>query len=42
MNVWGWIFMLTSWAIILSVFTFCLIKTLRQNGNAGTVDAEEA
>jgi len=30
MNICGWIFMTLSWGVILLVFVFCLIKTLRQ------------
>lgn len=29
MTLSGWIFMLTSWAVILGVFAFCLMRTLR-------------
>jgi hypothetical protein len=24
----GWIFMLTSWAVILGLFVFCMVRTL--------------
>ncbi len=25
----GWIFMLTSWAVILGLFSYCMYRTLR-------------
>jgi hypothetical protein len=41
MTVWGWVFMLTSWAIILGVLTFCLRKTFKQDGNSAPDAGEE-
>jgi hypothetical protein len=28
MNLGGWIFMLGSWAVILGLFVYCIIRTL--------------
>ena len=28
MSLGGWIFMLTSWAVILGLFGYCMIRTL--------------
>jgi hypothetical protein len=25
----GWIFMLTSWGVILALFVYCMVRTLR-------------
>jgi hypothetical protein len=29
MNTGGWILMITSWTVILSIFTYCVIRTIR-------------
>lgn len=35
MQLDGWIFMILSWAGILSVFFFCLVRTLRSKDTNG-------
>ena len=29
MTTYGWITMIASWVVILSVFTYCIVRTLR-------------
>ena len=33
MRIEGWIFMLAAWAAILALFSFAMIRTLRQKKN---------
>ena len=33
MTLSGWIFMLTSWTVILSLFFYCMYRILRQEDN---------
>lgn len=34
MNISGWIFMFISWAVIIGLFIFCMVRTLRRgSGN---------
>ena len=34
MTIYGWIFLVGSWGVILSLLVFCLFRTLRtRNGN---------
>lgn len=43
MKLAGWIFMLVSWAVIIGLFIFCMIRTLRtpkQNENQSSDEAE--
>lgn len=33
MTLLGWLFMLTSWTVIIGVLALCLVRTLRGNNN---------
>jgi len=38
MNVWGWFFLVGSWLVILTVFAFCMKRTLKPDGNSSVDD----
>ena len=42
MTLWGWVFMLISWAVIVGVLVFCLIRTLRPGANNTVPDEPES
>lgn len=33
MTLSGWIFMLASWTVILGMFTYCMYRTVRNEGD---------
>jgi hypothetical protein len=41
MTIWGWIFMGVSWATILSLFVYCLVRTLRGGGKPDANGVDE-
>ena len=38
MTLGGWIFMLASWAAILGLFTYCMVRTLRSDRTGSGAD----
>ena len=40
MTLSGWIFMLTSWTIIISMFFYCMYRTIRNEGD-GVIRADD-
>jgi hypothetical protein len=41
MTLYGWLFMLTSWAIIIGLFSFCMYRTLKPGPTESSLDMND-
>lgn len=41
MNFSGWVFMITSWSVILGLFSYCMYRTLRNDESQNTGQSGE-